>query len=316
MAVRRLGVVQAISVPAGNFTVTWSYGSSLAKLGLLASVLGVLALIALAFTPRRRRPPARCRPGGRSSRRLVMPRSGGGAGPERHDRRVPDTGAVGPAESDAIAGVVELDQRGEGLGGGDGPTVEGRDHVTGQRVQLPTPACSAPPRTTCAPGAPLSVDSTLTPRKPVAPMCTPSELWPDSILLGDGDGGVDRDGVSLGARGLEREAGRGGRVHSEHFACGVDERAARVTRLDVGVDLDQPGQVLRISTVLLGRGDRLVKGRDRAAGDAGRPSDTARVAYADDGLPDANRRPSRRARPLSGPEAPCSWITATSADLS
>ena len=56
VAVRRLGVVEAISVPAGNFTVTWSYGSSLAKLGLLASVLGVLALIALAFTPRRRRP--------------------------------------------------------------------------------------------------------------------------------------------------------------------------------------------------------------------------------------------------------------------
>jgi len=54
VAVRRLGIVQAISIPSGRFTVTWLYGTGLATTGLLASALGLLALVLLVFTPRRR----------------------------------------------------------------------------------------------------------------------------------------------------------------------------------------------------------------------------------------------------------------------
>ena len=63
-------------------------------------------------------------------------------------------------------------------------------------------------------------------------------------LLGDGHRLVDRDRVGLLARGglaLELEA-RGGRgVDPDHLAVGVDQRAARVARLDGRVGLDQPG---------------------------------------------------------------------------
>lgn len=55
--VRRLGVVQAISVPSGRFTVTWLYTASSAKFGFLASVVSTLVLVLLVFTPRRRRKP-------------------------------------------------------------------------------------------------------------------------------------------------------------------------------------------------------------------------------------------------------------------
>jgi len=55
--VKPLGVLQAISLPAGKFTVTWVYRSKLAKFGVIASGVGVLALVLLAFTPRRRRRP-------------------------------------------------------------------------------------------------------------------------------------------------------------------------------------------------------------------------------------------------------------------
>ena len=53
--VRQLGILQAVPVPAGKFTVTWVYTAKLAKLGVIASGVGVLALIFLLFPPRRRR---------------------------------------------------------------------------------------------------------------------------------------------------------------------------------------------------------------------------------------------------------------------
>jgi len=55
--VRPLGVLQAISIPPGKFIVTWVYTAKLAKLGVIASGVGVLALVLLVFTPRRRRRP-------------------------------------------------------------------------------------------------------------------------------------------------------------------------------------------------------------------------------------------------------------------
>ena len=59
--VKALGILQAISLPAGKFTVTWVYRSKLAKFGVIASGAGVLALVLLVFTPRRRRRPKRGR---------------------------------------------------------------------------------------------------------------------------------------------------------------------------------------------------------------------------------------------------------------
>ena len=53
--VRQLGILQAVSIPAGRFTVTWVYKAKLAKLGIIASGVGVLALVLLLFLPRRRR---------------------------------------------------------------------------------------------------------------------------------------------------------------------------------------------------------------------------------------------------------------------
>jgi hypothetical protein len=53
--VRQLGILQAVPVPAGKFTVTWVYTAKLAKLGVIVSGVGVLALVLLLFPPRRRR---------------------------------------------------------------------------------------------------------------------------------------------------------------------------------------------------------------------------------------------------------------------
>ena len=55
--VRQLGILQAVPVPAGKFTVTWVYTAKLAKLGVITSGVGVLALVLLLFPPRRRRRP-------------------------------------------------------------------------------------------------------------------------------------------------------------------------------------------------------------------------------------------------------------------
>ncbi len=60
--VRQLGILQAVSLPAGRFTVTWVYTAKLAKLGVIVSGVGVLALVLLVFTPRRRRPKPRREP--------------------------------------------------------------------------------------------------------------------------------------------------------------------------------------------------------------------------------------------------------------
>jgi hypothetical protein len=55
--VRPLGILQAISLPAGKYVVTWIYTAKLAKLGVIVSGVGVLALVLLVFAPSRRRRP-------------------------------------------------------------------------------------------------------------------------------------------------------------------------------------------------------------------------------------------------------------------
>ena len=53
--VRPLGILQAISIPKGEFVVTWVYTAKLAKVGVIVSGAGVLMLVLLVFTPGRRR---------------------------------------------------------------------------------------------------------------------------------------------------------------------------------------------------------------------------------------------------------------------
>src|SRR5207248_3011837 len=108
-------------------------------------------------------------------------------------------------------------------------------------------------------------------------------------LLGDGLRLVDRDGVGLlgGLAGLGLELGAaGGRgVHADHLAEGVDQRAARVTRLDVRVGLDQPGQLLAVGAgPFVRRGDALVQGGDRARRDRRGTALAARVAQRGHGV--------------------------------
>jgi len=57
LSIRRLGLIQAVSVPAGDHLVSFVYRPARAYEGLATSALGVLVLVALALVPawRRRR---------------------------------------------------------------------------------------------------------------------------------------------------------------------------------------------------------------------------------------------------------------------
>ena len=99
--VRPLGMLQAISIPAGKFVVTWVYTAKLAKVGVITSGLGVLALVLLVFAPRRRRRP-------KSGRKpLGSPETGRGSEPgtDRVHEPVPAgpllASDVGPPRSEA-----------------------------------------------------------------------------------------------------------------------------------------------------------------------------------------------------------------------
>ena len=112
--------------------------------------------------------------------------------------------------------------------------------------------------------------------------------------LRDGERGVDRDGEALGPRGLavvlERGPGRGRGVHPEHVARGVDQRAARVSGLNVGVGLDEAAQLLRRAVTVVTGGDRLVQRSHGPARCAGGPAGAAGVADADNVLADGHVR--------------------------
>jgi len=75
---------------------------------------------------------------------------------------------------------------------------------------------------------------------------------------------------------VEGELRRRRRVHADDLTLGVEERAARVARLNPGVRLDQPSEVLG-GTRRVRRRDRLVEGCHRA-GRQGDLSIAARVA--------------------------------------
>ena len=119
-------------------------------------------------------------------------------------------------------------------------------------------------------------------------MCTVVVAWPDWIWWAM-DGLIDRDGEALAAGGPEREPGGGGRVDADDVAVGVDQGAARVAGLDVGVDLDQAGELLAGAVALVAGGDGLVEGGDGAGGTARVPPTPAGVAE--------RRRPCRLPTP-------------------
>ncbi len=134
---------------------------------------------------------------------------------------------------------------------------------------------------------------------------------PGLDLVGDAGGLIDRDGEALAAGGPEGEPGRGGGVDTDHVALGVDQGATRVAGLDIGVDLDEAGELFAAAVALVGGGDRLVESGDGASGAAGRAADAARVAQPHDLIADRNLRgiaDGRRREAL----APCSCSTAMS----
>src|SRR5271167_3496821 len=108
-------------------------------------------------------------------------------------------------------------------------------------------------------------------------------------LAGDRLHLIDWDREPLIGRGLELEGRRRGGVHAEDFARAVDERPARVARLQIGAQLDQAAEMLLGVVKLVTRGDRLVERAHLSSGCAGRPAGAAGVADRRDALPDLQR---------------------------
>ena len=118
---------------------------------------------------------------------------------------------------------------------------------------LATPATNGPdPR-------PGREEARLTPRNGVGPTWTVADESSRLDLLDDRQRAVDRDRVAL-VRGAELEADRGRGVDADHAPGCIEQRAARVTGLESGVDADQVDEPRR-RPVAVGDGDRLVRAR-------------------------------------------------------
>jgi hypothetical protein len=106
--VRRFGLIQAVSIPAGRFVVTWVYTSQRAKIGLVVSAVSVVALVLLLFVPGRRR----------RSRAEKAPRSPTDAGAAGAD---PEPGLSGDGTEVPVASLTGAD------GARDGERANGAD---------------------------------------------------------------------------------------------------------------------------------------------------------------------------------------------
>ncbi len=80
-------------------------------------------------------------------------------------------------------------------------------------------------------------------------------------LLDDGEGVIDRNGIALGARGLQAETLGGGGVDANHFPGGVDQGSPGISRLDVGIRLDEIRELFARPIEVVACCDRLVEGR-------------------------------------------------------
>ena len=108
---------------------------------------------------------------------------------------------------------------------------------------------------------PLALIST--PRNAVVPMWTVEDPLPASIVR------AMESAVLIGMAKpwfpcdwplyWNESPARGGRVHADHLAGGVDQCTAGVTGLDVGVRLDEAAELLARAVAGVVRGDRLVE---------------------------------------------------------
>ena len=105
LAVRRVGVVQSVTVPPGSGTIAWRYVGPGVLLGLWLSCAGVVAWVAMAVAALAWR---------RRSKRMVSNRSA-------HDTRPFTIRSVGTQESES-----------------PGPWRPGRDGTVPRRVPAPT----------------------------------------------------------------------------------------------------------------------------------------------------------------------------------
>src|ERR1017187_3003002 len=270
-------------------------------------------------------PTLRCpyRPVDRLRRRRCYGWSGGRPAGQRDSGRMALARLVGPLELDGVARVVGPEEVGQVVRRGDGLPVEAGDHVTlhqaglgaGRSGQGPfdhgsgggaPAATAAPPESTGVPAAEACTTAPTDATARVLHADTEESCRPDVDggrlvtglnLLGDGEGGADGDGISMGSRDPVAGPGRGRRIHAEDLARGVDQWSTGVAGFDPGIDLDEPGEALGVPTVAVTGGDRLAEGSDRSPGCARGPTGPAGVPDADYRLADGGGIAAGRDRP-------------------
>src|SRR5580704_8639910 len=212
---------------------------------------------------------------------------------QRHAGGLGLAGPARPADRDLVARVVLLQRRLQRGRRGDGVAVDRGDHVTrgeasaGGRRSLEYPLNRrARARLDSLPGRVvrgLDLDAEEAGGADVHRGRGLARLY----LVADRERVVDRDRERIGLLRLlelHRVGGRG--VDADHLAGGVDQRPARVPRLDRSVVVDQPGQLLRRARALVRGGDRFVERGYLAGGDRRRAALALRVAERDHLLAD------------------------------
>src|SRR6202167_3404984 len=212
---------------------------------------------------------------------------------QRHAGGLGLAGPARPADRDLVARVVLLQRRLQRGRRGDGVAVDRGDHVTPGEA---------------SPGGRRSLEYPLNRRARAR-----VDSWPGRVVRGldldaeeaagadvhrgrgvarldlvaDRERVVDRDRERIGLlRLLElHRVGRRG-VDADHLAGGVDQRPARVPRLDRSVVVDQAGQLLGRARALVRGSDRFVERGYLAGGDRRRAALALRVAERDHLLAD------------------------------
>src|ERR1700733_11025137 len=212
---------------------------------------------------------------------------------QRHAGGLGLAGPARPADRDLVARGVLLQRRLQRGRRGDGVAVDRGDHVTPGQA---------------SPGGRRSLEYSLTRRAGARLASLPGRVVRGLDLDAEEAGGadvhrgrgvarldlvadrkrvVDRDRERIGLlRLLElHRVGRRG-VDADHLAGGVDQRPARVPRLDRSVVVDQAGQLLGRARALVRGFDRFVERGYLAGGDRRRAALALRVAERDHLLAD------------------------------
>src|SRR5262245_34579620 len=184
-------------------------------------------------------------------RRAVARRSGGWAVGQDDARGLRLAGLVLPADRDAVTAVLLPQLRLELLRRRDALPVHRDDHVAlgqagagrGRAGDDPGDDGTAAGLDAVGRGAVGRQD--LHPQEPGRADVHRGGGGARLDLVGDRLGLVDGDSEGLRLLALELRPLRGRGVDADDLPGGVDERAARVTRLDTRVVMDEPGQLLR-----------------------------------------------------------------------